>query len=188
MTAAPAGAVFVDRDGTIIVERHYLSDPALVELERGAVAGLGRLAVAGFALVVLTNQSGVARGYFDLATAERVNARVSDLLAQAGIAMAGWYICPHDAADDCSCRKPAPGMAHAASRDLALPLAGAWIIGDKLSDADMAPAIGGRGILVTTGHGAAAIAEAGAAGIPVVADLDAAADLILASLAVPQPY
>lgn len=175
----PAGIVFIDRDGTLIVEREYLADPALVELEHGAVAGLSRLMAAGYVLVVLTNQSGIARGYFDLATAQRVNARVDELLAEAGLRVAGWYICPHGDNDACDCRKPAPGLALDAARDLGLDLAGAWMIGDKMSDAGLAAAIGGRAIVVTTGHGAKAVAAAQAAGIPVVADLAAAADLIL---------
>jgi len=174
-----AGVVFLDRDGTIIVEREYLSDPALVALEHGAVAGLSRLNAAGIVLVVLTNQSGIARGYFDLAAAERVNARVAELLAEAGVPIAGWYICPHADADGCNCRKPAPGLALAAQRALGLDIDGAWIIGDKMSDAGMADAFGGRGILVTTGHGAGSAGAARAAGVPVVADLDAAADIIL---------
>jgi D-glycero-D-manno-heptose 1,7-bisphosphate phosphatase len=170
--------VFLDRDGTIIVERDYLSDPALVELEHGAVAGLSRL--AGHPLVVLTNQSGIARGYFDLAAAERVNARVAELLAAHGITIAGWHICPHAEADHCPCRKPAPGLAIAAGLALGRPIEGAWMIGDKLSDAAMPAAFGGRGILVTTGHGADAAEAAAAAGIAVAADLDRAADIILA--------
>jgi D-glycero-D-manno-heptose 1,7-bisphosphate phosphatase len=171
--------VFLDRDGTIIVERDYLSDPALVELEQGAVAGLARLAAAGHPLVVLTNQSGIARGYFDLAAAERVNARVAQLLAEAGIAIAGWFICPHGSADACDCRKPAPGLAIAAGQVLGLPIEGAWMIGDKLSDATLPHAFAGQGILVTTGHGAQDADAARQAGIPVVADLDRAADIIL---------
>ncbi len=174
-----AGIVFLDRDGTIIVEREYLSDPALVELEHGAVAGLSRLVAAGYVLVVLTNQSGIARGYFDLSAAERVNARVADLLAEAGVPIAGWYICPHGDTDACDCRKPAPGLALAAQHALGFSIAGAWVIGDKMSDAGMAQAFGGQGILVTTGHGAGAAADGIAAGVPVVADLNAAADIIL---------
>ena len=174
-----AGVVLVDRDGTIIVERDYLADPAQVSLETGAVAGLARLAAAGYVLIVLTNQSGIARGYFDLATAQRVNARVNDLLVEAGIAIAGWYICPHGAADGCACRKPAPGLALQAARDLDIDVAGAWVIGDKMSDAGLAAAIGGRGIVVTTGHGAKAVDAAREAGIPVVGDLAEAAALIL---------
>jgi D-glycero-D-manno-heptose 1,7-bisphosphate phosphatase len=169
--------VFLDRDGTIIVERDYLSDPALVELEQGAVAGLSRL--AGHPLVVLTNQSGIARGYFDMAAAERVNARVAELLAEHGITIAGWHICPHGKADHCACRKPAPGLAITAGEALGLPITGAWMIGDKLSDATMPAAFGGHGILVTTGHGAQSIEAATKAGIPIAANLDRAADLIL---------
>ncbi len=183
--AAPgsAGVVFVDRDGTIIVERNYLADPAQVALERGALAGLSRLAAAGYALIVLTNQSGIARGYFDLATAQRVNARVNDLLAEAGIAVAGWYICPHGDGDGCDCRKPAPGLALQAARELGIAIDGAWVIGDKMSDARLADAIGGRAIVVTTGHGAGAVDAARAAEIPVVADLSEAADVILGPVA-----
>jgi len=174
-----SGVVFLDRDGTIIVEREYLSDPALVTLEEGAIAGLSRLIAAGRVLVVLTNQSGIARGYFDLAAAERVNARVADVLAEAGVPIAGWFICPHADADGCDCRKPEPGLAWAAQSALGLDIAAAWIIGDKMSDAGMAAAFGGQGILVTTGHGGASAAAAHAAGVPVVADLNAAADIIL---------
>lgn len=185
--SGPAGIVFLDRDGTIIVERDYLADPALVELEAGAVQGLQRLHAAGFVLIVLTNQSGIARGYFDLATAERVNARVAALLAEAGVPVAGWYICPHGDGDDCACRKPQPGLAHDAARDLGLDIAGAWVIGDKMSDVGLAEAFGGRGILVTTGHGAGAVAAAQASGVPVVTDLNSAADVILGPHAVTSP-
>ena len=177
--AMTPGVVFLDRDGTIIVEREYLSDPALVTLETGAVAGLTRLVAAGYVLVVLTNQSGIARGYFDQVTAERVNARVAELLMAAGVPIAGWFLCPHGDTEGCDCRKPAPGLAFTAHHALGIGIEGAWIIGDKMSDAGMATAFGGRGILVTTGHGAEAVDAAHAAGVPVVADLDAAADVIL---------
>ncbi len=151
MTGRPA--VLLDRDGTIIVERDYLSDPALVELEDGAAEGLRSLAEAGWVMVVLTNQSGIGRGYFDRAAAEAVNARVAELLAEEGVSIAGWYLCPHAPGEDCDCRKPRPGMAFQAASELDLDLSRSWVVGDKRSDVELADAIGARAILVMTGHG-----------------------------------
>lgn len=173
-------AVLLDRDGTIIVERDYLSDPALIELEAGAVEGLRALAQAGWTLVVLTNQSGIGRGYFDLAAAEAVNARVAELLAVEGVSIAGWYLCPHAPGDGCDCRKPRPGMAKQAAEDLGLDLARSWVIGDKRSDVGLADAISARAILVTTGHGQKDEAMMRARGVPVCATLAEAAGVILA--------
>jgi len=180
--AMPVPAIFLDRDGTIIVERGYLSDPALVMLERGAPEGLRCMRAAGFALVVLTNQSGIARGYFDLAAAEGVNRRVAALLAEEGVAIDGWYICPHGGDDACSCRKPLPGLADRAAEELGLARTGNWIIGDKRADVELADAIGGHGILVTTGHGAEHVAWARAEGRRVAVDLnDAFTQIALAA-------
>ena len=111
-------AILLDRDGTIIVDRHYLSNPAEVELLPGAVAGLRRLADAGFALVVVSNQSGVARGLLTEADVAAVNARTAALLANEGIQIAGWYYCPHGPEAGCDCRKPAAGMAERAAAEL----------------------------------------------------------------------
>lgn len=173
-------AVLLDRDGTIIVERDYLSDPALVELEAGAAEGLRALAEAGFVLAVLTNQSGIGRGYFDLAAAEAVNARVAALLAAEGVSIAGWYLCPHAPGEDCECRKPRPGMALQAAAELGLDLSRSWVVGDKGSDVGLADAVGARAILVTTGHGRKDEATMRAQGVTVCATLAAAAGLILA--------
>lgn len=169
-------AAFLDRDGTIIVEREYLSDPDGVELEAGAAEGLRALAAQGFVLVVVTNQSGIARGYFDRAAADAVNAQVAARLAAAGVEVAGWYVCPHGPDDECDCRKPLPGMALAAARDLDLDLAHSVVIGDKRADLGMADAIGARGILVRTGHGARE--AAGVDPARVVANLADAARLL----------
>lgn len=171
--------VFLDRDGTIIVEKHYLSDPALVELEKGAVEGLQRLKAHGLTLVVVSNQSGVGRGRFGLDAVHAVNARVAELLAQHGIDIAGWYMCPHAPDTPCQCRKPLTGLALQARDDLGLDLDGCFVVGDKRSDVELADAIGGTGILVTTGHGDADLQWAQAQGRPVVHTLSQAADLIL---------
>ncbi|WCT75192.1 HAD family hydrolase [Sphingomonas naphthae] len=170
-------AIFLDRDGTIIVERDYLADPDGVELETNAAEGLRRLAGQGWPLVVVTNQSGIGRGYFDRAAAEAVNARVGEYLAAEGVEIAGWYLCPHGPEDVCDCRKPAPGMLLEAARDLDLDPARSFMVGDKRADLGAAKAAGARGILVTTGHGGE---EAGKVtdGSPIVADLLAAAILI----------
>ena len=145
--------IFLDRDGTIIVEKHYLSDPALVELEAGAAQGLKLLCDMGLTLVVVSNQSGIGRGKFSMETAHAMNARVAELLAEHGVSIAGWYMCPHAPGTDCSCRKPLPGMAHQAHEELGVPLAGCYVIGDKRIDVELGQALGGTGLLVTTGHG-----------------------------------
>lgn len=171
-------AIFLDRDGTIIVEKHYLSDPALVELEAGAVEGLRTMQALGLPLVVITNQSGIGRGKFGIEAAQAVNARVDELLAAQGITIAGWYMCPHAPDTDCDCRKPLPGMAQQAQRELAISLIGSYVVGDKRSDVELADAIGGIGVLVTTGHGATDQAWALEEGRPIASDLHQAARII----------
>jgi histidinol-phosphate phosphatase family protein len=147
--------VFLDRDGTIIVERHYLSDPALVELEAGAAQGLKLLQDLGHPLVVVSNQSGIGRGKFALDDAHAVNARVAELLAEHGVTIAGWYMCPHAPDTDCRCRKPLTGMPEQARAELGLSWLDCYVIGDKRIDVELGQAIGGTGLLVTTGHGQA---------------------------------
>jgi histidinol-phosphate phosphatase family protein len=146
-------AIFLDRDGTIIVEKNYPSHPDQVALVDGAAAGLRAMAKHGYPFVVVSNQSGIGRGYFSIEQADAVERRVIDLLAREGLAMAAWYRCPHAPGADCVCRKPAPGMIHAAVRDLDLDPARSFVIGDKWSDIELAAAVGAVGILVTTGHG-----------------------------------
>ncbi len=146
-------AIFLDRDGTIIVERNYPSHPDQVALLDGAVEGLRTMAAQGFPLVVVSNQSGIGRGYFSVEQADAVEGRVRELLAREGVEIAGWYRCPHAPGETCSCRKPLPGMIEAAARDLDLDPARSFVIGDKWSDVELAGAVGAVGILVVTGHG-----------------------------------
>ncbi len=148
-------AAFLDRDGTIIAERDYLADPGGVELLPGAVAGLRALRAAGYALVLVSNQSGIARGLYGLPEYHAVQARVEDLLRQGDVAIDGSYFCPHhpDFTGPCDCRKPAPGLYHRAAADLHLDLARSLFVGDKLSDVLPAAIFGGTGILVRTGYG-----------------------------------
>jgi D-glycero-D-manno-heptose 1,7-bisphosphate phosphatase len=176
MRTAPP--VFLDRDGTLIEEMHYLSDPNLVRLEKGAVAALGLLMEHRHPLIVLSNQSGIGRGMFLESDAQRVNARLGDMLQVHGISIMGWYLCPHAPEAQCDCRKPLPGMAIAASRDWHLTLSGSYVIGDKQTDLELADAIGATGILVTTGHGREFADRARRESRPVFDDLRGAAEYI----------
>ena len=150
-------AVFLDRDGTILVEKEYLADPAQAELIPGVIEGLRRLEEAGFTLVVVSNQSGIARGLYGEAEYRAVDARMKELLAGHGVAIAASYHCPHhpDFSGPCDCRKPAPGMFEQAIRELGLDAARSWLVGDRLRDLEAAPALGAAGrVLVLSGYGA----------------------------------
>lgn len=177
-------AVFVDRDGTVIREREYLSDPAGVELVPGAVEALRSFQAAGFTVVIVTNQSGIARGLYDEAAYRAVEADVERRLEAEGIRVAGSYHCPHhpDFTGACDCRKPADGLFRRAAKDHDLELSRSVFIGDRVRDVLPASTHGGTGILVRTGYGAS---EEGAAPgwIHVVDDLPGA----VAAAGVPPP-
>jgi len=140
----------LDRDGTIIVDKDYLRDPAGVEFAPGAIEGLRLLRDAGFELVLITNQSGIARGYFDEATLTRVHDRLKALLSAEGLRLEAIYFCPHGPNDGCDCRKPAPGMVRRAMRDLGFGPDQAVVIGDSDSDLGAADAAGVRGLRVAS--------------------------------------
>lgn len=175
MTAG-SPAAFVDRDGTIIREREYLSDPAGVELLPGAAEGLRILQDAGYVLVSVSNQSGIARGLYDEAAYQRVQRRMVAILADHGVRIAASYHCPHhpDVTGPCDCRKPASGLFLAAIREHGLDPGRSVFIGDRLRDIEAARELGGRAFLLRTGYGAE---EARSAGPDVVVcdDLAAAA-------------
>jgi D-glycero-D-manno-heptose 1,7-bisphosphate phosphatase len=173
-------AVFLDRDGTIVLERNYLADPDRVELVPGGAAAMRRLHDAGFALVIVTNQSGIARGLYKEADYLRVQERLTSLLAGDGVELAGVYHCPHhpDFTGPCDCRKPAPGLFLRASADLDIDLTRSFFVGDRIKDIQPALIWGARGILVGTGYGKEEQARAGQ-DYAIVEDLNAAADLIL---------
>ncbi len=107
---ARSAAVFVDRDDTLMVDVEYCADPALVQLIPGAAEGLRALRKAGYSVVVVTNQSGIGRGYFDIETLDRVNNRLRDELRREGADYDALYYCPHTPEEDCLCRKPKPGL------------------------------------------------------------------------------
>ncbi len=146
--------VALDRDGTLNVERQYLSSPDQVELLHGAGAGLRTMRELGLGLVIVTNQSAVGRGYFDMARLEEIHGRLRQLLLAEGVELDGIYICPHTPEDECVCRKPLPGLLLQASRELGFDPAGALVIGDKPCDIELGRGLGATTILVRTGYGA----------------------------------
>jgi histidinol-phosphate phosphatase family protein len=170
--------IVLDRDGTIIEEREYLSDPGQVELIPGAAAALLGLQEMGFDLVVLTNQSGVARGFFSEAILQEIHRRLEQLLAEAGVRLAGIYVCPHTPEDNCGCRKPKLGLMERAAKEVGFAAERSFVIGDKASDIEMGHSAGAITFLVRTGYGARVEAEQGSIADYVVDDLDAAARVI----------
>ena len=158
----PASRPFIllDRDGTLIEERHYLSDPGGVVLLPGVADGLRALRAEGFALVVTTNQAGVGRGLFSEEQVAAVHARLSELLSAQGARLDGIFYCPHHPDAGCDCRKPATGLARQAAAALGRGATPVAVVGDKRCDIDLARALGVPGILVTTGYGASELAAA----------------------------
>jgi D,D-heptose 1,7-bisphosphate phosphatase len=151
----PNKAVFLDRDGTLIANRHYSSDPDEIELLDGVVEGLLRLREAGYRLVLVSNQSGVARGYFDEAAVARMHDRLQRMLDAHGAALDGLEYCPHHPEGtvspydvECACRKPAPGMLRRAARKHGVNLSASWMVGDIKDDVEAGRRSGARTILV----------------------------------------
>jgi D-glycero-D-manno-heptose 1,7-bisphosphate phosphatase len=140
-------AVFLDRDGTIIEERGFLGDAAGVAILPSVVDALRLLREHDFAVVVVSNQSGVARGYFDDDAVRTVNGEIARRLANDGVAIDAWYWCSHYD-EDCACRKPAPGMVRRAVEEHGLTLDGSAVVGDRGSDVALAHAVGIPGILL----------------------------------------
>ena len=146
--------VILDRDGTIIEEKNYLHRPEQVVLLPGAAEGLRLLCERGYVLTVVTNQSGVGRGYFSMADVDRVHCRLTELLADRGIALQGIYVCPHRANQRCACRKPAVGLISRASADCGLTSDTiAAVIGDKESDMQFGKNLASPVILLMSGYG-----------------------------------
>jgi heptosyltransferase-2 len=162
LSARGSPAAFLDRDGTIIEDLGYLGDPDGIRFIPGAIEALRALQRAGYRLILVTNQAGVARGLITEADVGRVNARLAARLAEAGVPLHGIYYCPHhpehgppEYRRDCECRKPKAGMIHQAVRDLDLDPTRSVVIGDHVTDAALSQTFPGMlAILVRTGHGA----------------------------------
>lgn len=168
-------AVFLDRDGVIIVQVAYLDDPKLVELIPGAAEALRIIHSHGDLAVVISNQSGIGRGYFTAETVEAAHRRIQELLAPCSEAVDRFYYCPHAPSENCSCRKPLPEMILRAGRECGLDVASSLMIGDRMSDLECGKNAGcARSALVRTGYGAENEAKAHEAGFPVFPDFLAA--------------
>jgi D-glycero-D-manno-heptose 1,7-bisphosphate phosphatase len=147
--------VLLDRDGTVNVERHYLASPDGVELLPNAAAGLRRLRELGFGLIIVTNQSGLGRGYFCQSALDAVHQRLHELLTAERVVLDGIYYCPHTEEAGCCCRKPRAGLALRAAAELGFDPAESIVIGDRPSDLELGWGLGAVSILVRTGYGAA---------------------------------
>ena len=146
-------AVFVDRDGTLVVEVGYLANPDDIQLLPGVPAALRELRAAGYALVVVSNQSGVGRGLFPLSRVLEAMARLRRELRAHGVELDAIYFCPHRPDAGCACRKPEPELLKQAAANLRLSLRESAMVGDKRLDAETGRRAGARGVLVRTGYG-----------------------------------
>jgi len=177
-------AVFVDRDGTLVDDPPpgYLSDPARVMLFPGTADALNRLHTRGFLVIVVTNQAGISRGRVSWDQYHAVKAKVDKLLAAEGARLDATYLCPHapEIDGECPCRKPKLTLYLRAGAELDVDFSRSYWVGDRMSDLTPGLALGGRAMLVLTGHGAEHRESAEAQAIPVVADVAAAVSAIAA--------
>ncbi len=178
-------AVFLDRDGTIVDDPGFLHEPEKVKLLPGAADGIRRLNDAGYRVIVVTNQSGIARGLYSVHDYEMVQERLGALLTAHGARIDAAYFCPHHpqfpgpGGASCECRKPGLKLFHEAQAAFDIDFSRSWWIGDRLSDVQPALLVGGSAILVATGEGNLHQGQARALGVMVVADLGEAVQHIL---------
>lgn len=177
-------AVFLDRDGTINVEKHYLHKVQDWEWISGAIEAIRRFNNAGYLVIVASNQAGIARGFYSAHDVDALHAEVTRMLAAQGAHIDAYYYCPHHpdfgSPRHCDCRKPLPGLLLRAAHDHGVDLARSWMVGDKKSDVDAGHAAGVRSILVGTGYGTSEYATL-TTPAPFAPDLAAAAEIILLS-------
>ncbi|UCE86195.1 MAG: HAD family hydrolase [Deltaproteobacteria bacterium] len=171
--------VFLDRDGTLVRDAGYTHRVEDCELLPGVVDGLRRLAQAGYRLAIVTNQSGIGRGYFRSADFEAFQRRLLQDLARAGISIEATYHCPHRPDAGCDCRTPEPGLLFRARDELGADLARSWVIGDSERDIELARRAGCAGAVRVPKNGAAEGAETPGTGAHSAPDLAAAAAKIL---------
>jgi histidinol-phosphate phosphatase family protein len=172
-----APAIFVDRDDTLMLDVKYCDNPDRVQLMPGAAEGIKSLRNAGYKIVVITNQSGIGRGYFSLETLHKVNERLRSDLRKAGADYDALYYCPHTPEDGCDCRKPKPGLFLKAAQELAIDLASSFAIGDRDLDIKAGHAAGTKTVLVLNGHSRESVHSLGEPDL-VASDLLQAAGLI----------
>lgn len=196
MTGTLRPAVFLDRDGVLVDELDFLVDPDALRLYPGVGEAVRELNSSGWVVVVVTNQSAVARGLLDERRLGEIHERLREHLARSGARLDAIFHCPHHPTAGrepyrraCDCRKPAPGLLERAARLLGLDLAHSWIVGDSARDLEAGAAVGVRGILVATGKGErerARLVAAGRAPAVFVPNLPAAVRHIGAARAAPQ--
>jgi D-glycero-D-manno-heptose 1,7-bisphosphate phosphatase len=181
-------AIFLDRDGVIIEEVNYLSHPDQVKLIPGSAKAIQTLNTLGIPVIIVSNQAGVAKGYFPITQIPLVHARLIELLAQENARADAIYYCPHHSEGTipeysfkCQCRKPEPGMLLEAEKNHQLDLSASWIIGDKASDVEAGINAGCKNILVRTGYGDTITSESLPAGTIIKTDLLEAVNFILRS-------
>ncbi len=170
--------VFLDRDGTLIRDLGYTHRIEDYELLPGVVAGLRRVLDSGYRLAVITNQSGIGRGYYSAEQYEAFQAHLVDDLARQGVPIEASYVCPHHPDAECECRKPRPALLYRAREELGADLARSWVIGDSAVDAGLAQQGGCRGaVLVRTGGGDAS--NEVPPEVPRAASFDEAAEIVI---------
>jgi D-glycero-D-manno-heptose 1,7-bisphosphate phosphatase len=179
-------AVFLDRDGTLNEEMGYINHPSRFVLLPQAIPAIRRLNDAGLKVVVVTNQSGAARGYFPAALVDEVHGHLKQLLAAGGARLDGIYACLHGPDEACACRKPKPALMQQAARHLDLDLTRSYLVGDRYKDIETAANAGAKGILVLTGYGRGEYEylrhTQPVQPVQVAPDLEAAVEWILADL------
>jgi D-glycero-D-manno-heptose 1,7-bisphosphate phosphatase len=158
MTKRPA--IFLDRDGVVIEDANYVGTRDRVRLIPGSADAIAALNRAGWPVVIVTNQAGVAKGLFSAAAVEEVHSHIAAHLATFGAKITAFYFCPHHPEGEieayrtaCECRKPQPGMLRKAATEHQLDLEASWMVGDRVSDLEAGAAVGARTILVRTGYG-----------------------------------
>ncbi|TLY22350.1 MAG: HAD family hydrolase [Nitrospirae bacterium] len=182
-SGSKAPVVYLDRDGTLNFDPGYLNQPEQLQLLPGVGQAVARLIRAGFMTVVLSNQSGLARGLITQDQLEAIHQRLRELLAEDGAWLDGIFVCPHHPDDGCTCRKPAPGLVHRAQRKLDVSPDHAIVIGDKATDMELARNVGALAVFVRSGNAyeeeQARMAERGVTPDYVARDLTEAVEWVL---------
>jgi D-glycero-D-manno-heptose 1,7-bisphosphate phosphatase len=180
-----SSAVFLDRDGTLNIDKGYVHRIEDWQWIPGAIDSIAALKKAGFLVIVITNQAGIARGYYDESDMASLHAKINEELTAYNATIDGFYYCPHHSefgsVRQCQCRKPMPGLIYAAKHDFDIDLAQSWLVGDKASDIQAGLAAGVKSILVLTGYGEHDCALLGDDGI-FVSDIAAASRYIISML------
>ena len=145
-------AVFVDKDGTLVPDIPYNVNTSLITLERCVAEGLLALQCAGYKIVIVSNQSGIGRGFFTVEQFHDVQVKMETLLAEHGISLEGFYYCPHVPDDNCTCRKPRPGLILQAANELMIDPRCSWMIGDILNDVQAGKSAGCQTVLIDNGN------------------------------------